>query len=256
MSWRWLSLAGLSVFLGGCYFAQLPDPNEIQGMAQVDAEIMQRNIAMTHQKLDEQIRKGMISPAQKDAEIKRMVEGIVSYVKLDQIPEDEAWRFADLYRQAGDLETARGLLEQAVQVAPSEDRRVNDTMQLARVMAMQGDIKFAVETARKTFDTPPAEKAPILMSALYEIVPAGLNSKSKDDWIVLAQLLEDAIGQHLLVEVDPQTEAGKAFMASVGVHVEKAWDQVFRLYSKAGRDDLLRAAISRRSEQDEKVGKV
>lgn len=253
MNWRWVSLALLTLPLGGCYFAQLPDPNEIQGVSSIDPAVMQRNIGVAYQTLGARVAKGQITEAEKMARIQEMAQGIVSYVDPATVADAEAWRFADLYRQAGDLKTSRELYERAVTVAVDEDRRVNDTLQLARVMAEQGDVKFAVETARKTFDTPATEKAPILMAVLYEIIPAAIGT---DDNVVLAQLLEDAIGQQLLVQVDSETEAGKAFLVASEVHREKAWDQVFRLYSKAGRDDLLKRAISRKSELDEKVGRV
>lgn len=253
MTWRWVSLAFPLVLLGGCHFAQLPDPNDMQSADQLNVEVMQRNIAAAYSDLDLRVRQGQITQEEKDRKIKELVELIAGYLKPDNVDDVQAWRFADIYRQAGDLENARKFYERAVAVAKTEDRRVNDTLQLARVLAMQGNVKHGIEVAMTTFDAPPKEKAPIMMSALYEIVPAGLG---KDADIELAQFLEAAIKQHMLVEVDANTEAGAVFLATAQVHITKAWEQVLKIYSNADRDDLLREAIDRRDKLSNKMGKA
>lgn len=253
MTWRWFSLALPLAFLGGCYFAQLPDPNAMQGVDQINAEVMQRNIAGAYSDLELRVKRGEISEEVKTQRIKELVELIAGYIKPENIIDSEAWRFADIYRQAGDLENAHKFYEVAVNVAQTEDRRVNDTLQLARVLAMQGKVKEAIDMASRTFDAPAKEKAPIMMSSLYEIVPAGLG-KGAD--IELAKFLEETIKQHMLVEVDAQSESGKAFLNTSQIHIGKAWEQVLRIYANENRDDLLREAIDRREKLAEKIGKV
>lgn len=243
MNWRWLSLLGLCLCLSGCYFAQLPDPNDMASSAPIDARIMQRNISMAYQDLGQRVRRGEITEQQKERMIREMAESLASYIKLEEVPDEEAYRYADVLRQANRLAEAKAAYETAVKVAKTEDRLVNDSLQLARVMCMMGELKPAIELVRTTFTAKPKEKAPILMSVLYEIVPAG---KDKGNDVELANLLIDAIDQQMLVEVDPTTESGKAFLAASQVHVAKAWQESMKLYNSANREDLMRKAIERR----------
>jgi tetratricopeptide (TPR) repeat protein len=249
-AWLFSALIG-GVTLSGCYFAQLPDPNEIQGMQFIDAEVMHRNIAQAHADLGRRVGKGEMTPAEKDRRILELVQTIAGYVDVATVPDGDAWRFGDIFRQAGDLKTSRLLYERAVKVAKTDDRRVNDTLQLARVMALQGEVKEAIKTARLTFDAPPKEKAPILLAVLYEIFPAG---QGKKEDIELAKLVEDAVGQHLQVQVDPQSEAGKFFNAASQRHISQAWTTIFGVYGRAGDRELFQAAVARREKQAGKMG--
>jgi len=254
MNWRWNSLVLLCLFgLSGCFFAQLEDPNEIQGVEYIDAKVMQRNVAQAHFILGQRVKKGEITEEQKNQMILELVQKIAGYVNVSSVPNDDAWRFADLFRQAGELDVARRLYERAVQHAADADRKVNDTLQLARVMAMQGDVDEAIQVGESTFSATPKEKAPILMAALYEIYPAG-EGKGKD--VELAIFLEKAIEQHMLVEVDEQSEAGMAFLQASDVHTTKAWDIVLRVFANEGRDDLFKAAMAQREKLEAKAGKV
>ncbi len=254
MNWRWNSVLFLClVSLGGCYFTQLEDPNEVQGVKYIDAEVMQRNIAQAHFALAQRVKKGEITEDQKEQMILELVQKISGYVDVSTVPDDTAWRFADLFRQAGDLEKARTLYEKAVSVAQTADRKVNDHLQLARVMAMQGEVDKAIETAESTFSVEPKDKAPIMMAALYEIFPAG-EGKGKD--VELAVFLEKAIEQHMLVEVDPKSESGIAFLDSSEIHTAKAWDIVLRVFANEGRNDLFKSAMEQREKLEAKSGKV
>ncbi|MFM9873993.1 MAG: tetratricopeptide repeat protein [Fimbriimonadaceae bacterium] len=185
--------------------------------------------------------------------IAKEVKSVTDHVDIGSVPDASAWRFGDLFRQSGDLESARLLYERAVKAARVEDRRVNDSLQLARVMAMQGDVIGAIKVAETTFSAPPTEKAPIMMSALYEIYPAG-KGKGKD--VELAKFLEKAIEQHMLVEVDPSSESGKAFLETLQIHVSKAWDIVLGTFAREQKTDLFDAAIKHREELDAKSGHV
>lgn len=253
MRWRWLSALLPLMGLGGCYFAQLPDPNEVQGGPHFDPEIMQRNIATAYAMLDLRVKRGELTPEDRDKHIKALVGKIVSHIDPESVTDDESWRVADLYRQAGELDKAQTFFERAVKSAKSDDRRVNDTLQLARVLALQGKVSEAIAKAEMTFDAPPREKAPILMASLYEITPAGLG-KGHD--LELAELLKKAIGQHLQVQVDANSDSGKSFLQTSSIHIGKAWEQVMQIYAKEKRDDLLTQAIEERDKQAEKAGKV
>lgn len=236
-----LALLGVGV-LPGCYFDTLPDPNASGTGELISARVMQRNIADAYARLDARVRRGEINQEARDRMIRDLVDTIAGYIRLEDIPKGEEWAYADVLRQAQRYEEAEQLYRIAVESAPTEDRRVNDSLQLARVLALQGRVGEAVEMARSVFDAPPREKAPIMMSVLYEIVPAGLGRSSQDD-LALARLLEDAIGQHTLVEVDPELDSGKAFLAASPRHIDRAWTEVVRIYRDLGREDLMRAAF-------------
>jgi len=251
MNWRWLSLAGLCLCLSGCYLDQLPDPNDMSVGAYIDPRIMQRNIAMAHQDLSIRVRRGELTEVRKDQLIRELAEKFAQYIRLEDIPDSEAYRYADILRQANRLAEAKAALETAVKVADSGDRMVNDKLQLARVMAMLGEVEPAIKIARETFEAPPKEKAPILMSILYELAPVA-TGKGQD--VELANLLIDAIDQQLLVQVDPESEAGKAFLKASETHVANAWQTSMKLYNDAGREDLMRKALDHRDSVAKRLG--
>lgn len=253
MNIRWLSLFAVLSLIGGCHFAQLSDPNEIVGAQTIDAEVVQRNIAQSYDVLSKRVQKNEITEEEMKSMIGKTVKQITDQVEVSSIPDAGAWRFADLFRQAGDLKTARALYERAIKVARDEDRRVNDSLQLARVIALEGDIDGAIKVAETTFSAPPKEKAPIMMSALYEIFPAG-KGKGKD--VELALFLERAIDQHMLVQVDSSSSAGKTFLEVMPIHIGKAWDLVLGTFAREQRTDLFDAAIKHRERLDSQSGKV
>ncbi|MFZ4508914.1 MAG: hypothetical protein ACOYON_14590, partial [Fimbriimonas sp.] len=107
-----------------------------------------------------------------------------------------------------------------------------------------GKVKEGIARARTVFDVPPADKAPILPSLLYEFEPAARN-KGQD--VEVAALLEDAIKQHRAVVVDETTEPGQAFLAARFAHIRKAWEAIDALLREAKRPDLVEAARKRRA---------
>jgi len=219
--------------------------------APIDARIMQRNISMAYQDLDLRVRRREISEQQKEKLIRELAESLASYIKLEEIPDEDAYRYADVLRQANRLAEAKAAYETAVSVAKTEDRVVNDSLQLARVMCLLGEVDPAIELVRTTFTASPKEKAPILLSVLYEIVPA---AKDKGKEVEIANLLIDAIDQQMLVEVDPTSDSGKAFLAASQIHVAKAWQESMKLYNAAKREDLMRKAIEHRDAVAKKFG--
>ncbi len=247
----WVAGLVLLSALGGCYFDTLPDPNAITSQRMPEAEVMQRNISSAYASLDRRLKKGEITEAQKKGSIDQLVQVYAEKIILEEVPDRTAFRYADILRQAGRLKEAEGLYRKAVEVAPNDDRRVNDSLQLARVLMMQGKGKEAMTLARSTFDVEPKEKAPIMMAVLYEIVPEG--RKKKQSLTELAKLLEESINQHMLVYVDPTTDGGQAFLSAMPRHLDNAWDEVMKLYRDADRDDLMQEAFNRRREQDRKT---
>lgn len=252
---RWprpVSLALVSLLLVGCRVVQFPDPNEPAAVAS-RPEIALQNIREAYRILANRVYKRQITTAERDEKIKQLVDLYADAIKIDQVPPEKAWQFADLLRQAGRWEDAYKLLQTAVKVAPDDDRFVNDSLQLARVAAHLGKVDEAIAGCRSTFKVSETQKAPIMMSVLYEVVPEGLG-KGKD--MELAKLLEDSILQHEQTIVDPGTEAGKEFLASRPHHIKNAWSKVVQIYANADRKDLAREALGRMEKAGGQQAKV
>lgn len=237
--------------LSGCYVQTLPDPNAMTKHKMLDAGIMRRNIQEAHRILDGRIARGEISPADKNREINRLVFEYSELIQVDEVPAKSAWEYADVLRQAGRLEDSEALYEKAVEIAPDEDRRVNDTLQLARVKAMLGKVDEAIELTRSTFDASDEGKAPIMMATLYEIVPEA-EGKGKDKEIAL--LLQDTIFLHQEVLVDPTTAAGENFLMARPRHVANAWAKTIKLLEGAGAQKELREAVIKQQDMSAQSG--
>lgn len=226
----------------GCRFGQYPNPNRVELANRYDGAALQQSVRALDDALTERMMKGQIDSETKKQVFQDYVREKLEGVELEKIPDDQAWRFADVYRQLEDWKTTDLLYTRAVDKAPDEDRRVNDTLRLAEAKARLGDVPTGLLLARKTFDAQPGGKAPILMAVLYEFTPAALG---QDMDIEVAQLLEEAMQQHLLTVVDPQTEAGRLFLEARPYHVQKAWEVVLRVYRLHGDQQMFRDAIER-----------
>ncbi|MDK3162287.1 hypothetical protein QPK87_37925 [Kamptonema cortianum] len=249
---RLLSLAFVLFAMVGCRFGTLPDPND-DSQTYVTGAILQRNVAEAYRLLDLRVARGEIGLAERDNLIRELVLNMLENVDPSKIPNNDAFRYADLYRQAGKLEVAQQLMERAVETAKTPDRKVNDTLQLGRIQALRGNVKEAIKTVRSTFDSPPRDKAPILLFVLYEFVPAALGKESELD-AQIGQVLEGAIDQHLMTVVDPELKNGQAFLEASPKHLQNAWRKLFEIYREAGREDLLRAAIEHKDRIDSDQG--
>jgi hypothetical protein len=251
---RWIKPALLTLVAGallsGCHFVTLPDPNAELPQRPPEVAVMQRNVADAHRMLDRRVQRGQLTPEEKERRIIELCRQFAEVIDPKRVKPGEEWMAADILRQAGDLKGAQAMLEQGLKAPVNLDRKTNDTLQLARVLVMQGKVKEGIALARTTFDVPPREKGPILMAVLYEIVPAG-RGKGQDR--ELAKLTEDAIDQHLQVLVDPNLDNGKAFLAAMPRHMEAAWETVIRLYRDADDEAGMRRAILARQRQDRTV---
>ncbi|MCX7799537.1 MAG: tetratricopeptide repeat protein [Fimbriimonadales bacterium] len=241
-SWRKLAGLVLAFAAAGCRLPPPPDPNDPGRGANVDPDVLQRNLKHASDFLNERVLRGEISDRQARemmaAIARRMVEG----VDLRLIPVSQAWRYGEFFRAAKEWDEALACFRVAVRFAKNEDRRVNDSLRLAHCLAELGRTDEAIAAARSVFDTRPEESAPILPAVLLEIVPASLN-RGRD--VELARLLEDAIAIHERTVVDPETAAGMAFLAARPHHVRNAYALAIRLYRAGGRDDLAAAAAER-----------
>ncbi len=240
-------IIGTAVFaalacLTGCHIATLPDPNVIDIHSPNYAKSVQEQVREMYLVTGLRVRRGEITEDEAESIIKNFVATLVKGIDVTKVPKSQAWRYADVFRQAGKWEESYKLYKIAVEAADGEDRRVNDRLQFARVAAHLGKIDEALAMAKSTFDGDPAGKAPILLSVLYELVPEARGKKKDKE---LGALLEGAIEQHMQTSVDPQTEAGQAFIAVRPHHIQTAWVEVMKLYEAAGEADLARKALEK-----------
>ena len=231
-----------ALLVAGCRFGQYPNPNEPDKNAMYDGETLQENVRQVDEMLALRVENGKIDQSQKSAFLLEYIAEQLEGVDLDEIPTDQAWRFADVYRQMDDWQATHDLYVVAVENASDEDRRVNDTLRLAESVAMLGSVLEGIDLVRSTFDAEPTGKAPILMATLYEFVPAALGSGHD---LAVVKLLEEATEQHLLTVVDPESESGRTFIKARFYHVREAWRAIIPVYRAIGDIDVLRAVIAR-----------
>lgn len=225
----------------GCKFGQIKNANDVEADS-FNGEAIQKEVGQVDGVLNERIAKGEIDPEQKKQILQDFVREQLGAVVPSEVPDKQAWRYGDLYRMIEDWKTMDQLYTRAVETASTEDRRVNDTLRLAEAKARQGDVEKGIELVRSTFTAAPGDKAPILMATLYEFAPAALG---QDHDLEVAQLLEDAMAQHLMTYVDPTTDVGKAFLNARSHHINAGWDVVLRIYNQLGDQAAMRAAIER-----------
>jgi tetratricopeptide (TPR) repeat protein len=241
---RWAILTGLffSVCLAGCRPEPIPNPNDPAQVELMRAEVILRNLRYASDTANMRVQRGEITEEEAKRLVSEYARKLTDAVELERIPAEEAWQYGEAFRAARNWTAARAALEVAVQHAPNEDRRINDTLRLAHVLAELGEERQAIETARTAFDAGPHDSAPILPATLLEIVPA---AEGKGIDAELARLLEDAIALHEDTMVDPESEAGKLFLFARPHHIASAWTKVIELYQAAGEDELAKQAVER-----------
>jgi hypothetical protein len=246
----------LLALLSGCGTKPPPDPNDPSAVGIMQPEVLQRNLKWASDMVNERVARQEISEEEGKEYLAKYAAELVGKVDFKHMDAVQAWRYADIFRTAERWDLAKKALEMAVRHAKeikSEDRRVNDTLRLAQAQAKLGDAKGAIATARSVFDARETDKAPILMSVLYEVAPA---ARGKGVDLEVAKLVEDAAAQHLLVVIDPNKREGQAFLATKWHHVRKAWELVVELYRESGREDLAEAAIQRGLKMMEQQGRL
>ena len=242
MLWKLSALPLIVAALAGCGLGQYPDPNEPDPQAKFNGEALQKDVQQVALVLSERVAKGEIDQKERTKLLQDYIREQLTGVDPKDVPDRQAWRYADVYRQLEDWKTTNELYERAVKDAPNEDRRVNDTLRLAEAKARLKDVPKGIELVRSTFNTSPGDKAPIFMATLYEFAPAALGQGHD---LEIAQLLEDAMAQHLQTYVDPTTNVGIGFLNARQHHLKIGWDLVLRIYQENGKQDAMRAAIER-----------
>jgi tetratricopeptide (TPR) repeat protein len=226
----------------GCRGGQLADPNDPKD-GPVAAESISRQIEALNNGLFQRWQKKEFSEKRYLELLKKGADEILDKGNIDAMDPSEIWMYAAALRTAERWEEAEKALRIAIRHAKAvknEDRRINDTLRLAQVEAKLGKTDEAIALAEETLNAKPADAVPVLMGILYEVVPAA-SGKGKD--LALAELLKRAIKVHASAVVDPQTDAGKAFLLARPTHIRKATNEMVDLYIAAGRRDLAEQAV-------------
>ncbi len=231
-----------TVSLCGCQSGLLPDPNDLNSDGLIQPDNLRKILRAGSSSIYDRVARREITDVRAKAILAEFADELLSKVKVERIPVNKAWEYAEVFRAAHRWKEAEAALKIAVKYAQNEDRRVNDSLRLAQVMCQLGEIKAAFPIARSTFTAPPQDKAPILPSVLLEIAPA---TQGKGSDLDLARLLEDAIDQHRQVVVDPKSEAGQAFVEARPYLIRKAYFLASALYQHAGKKtDALRCQVA------------
>lgn len=243
---RWfLSLVAASLVVS-CRPEPPADPNaaDVRTNA-IGADTMLKSLSWMSDQVNERQAKGLITEEEGKTALTRYAARLVGRIDRAQVKPGDAWKVATVLLTAKKWKEAETMLVTAVSHAVAvkdEDRRVNDTLRLARAKAELGKVKEAIATAKKAFDASDINSAPLLPATLLEIVPAAQGKGADAD---LAKLLEMAISAHRRTKVDPESAAGRAFLSAKWFHIENGWKRAIQLYQEAGREDLARAAALR-----------
>lgn len=235
-----LSFLSLLILMAGCRTGTIPDPNEPAMSNVPNGDALSRNIRDLMELLDDRQSRGEITADKRNILQKKVITDLLNRVDVANIRPAQAWQFGDAYRLAGDWAKARDLYAVAVKASKTEDRRINDSLRLARAQANLGESEAAVSTCRTTFDSQPQDKAPILLAVLYEIVQEGYEKSKSEIW---ATILEQAIEQHKQVIVDPGSKGGRAFLLARPAHIRNAWIKVAKIYQDLNMAERAREAV-------------
>ena len=251
-----LFAAATGLIATGCGSKPPPDPNDPKSVSIMQPEVLQRNLAWASEMVNERVAKSEITEVEAKAYLVKYADELTANIDFKRMEANQAWRYAEVFRTAQRWELAKKSLEIAVEHAKkvdNQDRRVNDSLRLSEALAHLGERKKAIEIARSVFNAPAQDKGPILMSVLYEIVPA---LRGHDVDLESARLLEDAIEQHMQVVVDANSDEGKAFLVAKWHHIGKAWDLVVEIYRDAGNEELAQEAFEKASRMMETQGRL
>lgn len=206
-----------------------PDPNDPNDVGTLQPQVMRRNLKRASDVANNRVDSGEISEKEAKDFVSDEAETILKNLKAETAPEGDLWEYGEVLITAKEYRKAIPVLEKAVEVAKTEDRRINDSLRLAQCYAAIQEIDKAIATTRKTFNAGPKDSAPLLLAINKDIVPLA-KGHGKDE--ELAKLIEDAIPIYEKTEVDPATEAGRNFLIARPFHVREAKKLIEELRSK------------------------
>lgn len=240
---KWV-VAGLvlSVTLTGCKTGHIRDPNNPADVGSISPQVLRQNLQSINESLVNRLSRHEFDRRTYRQLVAQAARELSSQVKPESVKPEQAWQFGEVLKDAHLWAQAEPVLRVAVKYATdtkNDDRRVNDTLRLAVVLAHEDKVPEALTTARLAFNAPPNQLAPVLLATYLELAPA---AQGKGHDLELAKLVEDAIACHNRTQVDPKSDAGKIFVLSRPYHMGKAWMLVAALYSMAGKADLAAQA--------------
>lgn len=215
---RWFPLAAL-VALAGCKTQPPPDPNDPAQVGLVQPDVLMRNLRWASEAIFTRAAKREISESRARVMLSQYAADLTKHIDVSKIQEDKAWEYAEVFRTARQWEQAKVCFELALKNPTSEDRRVNDTLRLAQVLANLGQVPEALKTARKALDAGPNDRGPLIPSLVFELAPA---ARGKGHDAELAQLIEEAIPIYESNQVEAGTEVGKEFLQAKPYLVREA----------------------------------
>lgn len=231
----------MALGLLGCQTGQPMNPNDPNQVGDLQPEVLRHNVKIASDGLLERVGKE-ISDAQYKDLLADYTKQALESTSFEQLNPHKAWIIGDLYRTARLWDKAEATLKIAVKNAQTDDRRVNDSLRLAQVEAMNGHVAQGIQLANQVIDSKPKDPGPVLPSVLLELTPA---AKGKGSDVALAQVLERAIDVHLTMKVDTNTDSGRSFLVARPFHIRKAWSEITKLYLSAGRTDLAQKSAKR-----------
>jgi len=247
----WLFLLAAAA---GCQSGTLPNPNDPKDVGSLSPDNIRDQLGSISDGLQAQELAGKINDKQYKELMRKAADSLLVGFNPEKIEASRAWQVGDVLITAQHWADAKAILEAAIVWAKmnhSEDRRVNDTLRLARVLAEMDQVPEALKTARTVFDVKPNDGAPILFATYLEIAPA---ARGKGHDIELADLIEDAIKIDTRVEVDGKSGPGKEFLSMRPYHVLKAWKLIEALDTAAKRPDLAARAMAKAEESSKEFG--
>jgi hypothetical protein len=233
----------LAVLVSGCQTGVMAYPLDPEQVGQVDADLVLRTYNAHRERLEVRVAKQGLDPKEKDRLLREFLKTFTDTTDTGNIPIEQAYQYADMFRLAGDWKTAENLYGASVKWAEGRkdyDRFTNDALRQAWCLAELGQVEPALALARRTYKVPPAAKAPILFAVLYEITPAA-RGKGHDQ--ELAELIADACAQHVQVRVDPASASGQALIQGRAYHMGVAMNKVIELFGNDARSPKARELV-------------
>src|ERR1044072_2964228 len=117
------------------------DPNSPDESQLVAADVLKRTLSGTSDSLLERVHDREISDDEFKDRMATAAQELLGRVDASKIPAGKEWEYGEMYITAREWSKAKAVLEKAVRIARDEDRRVNDSLRLARVYAELNDVK-------------------------------------------------------------------------------------------------------------------
>jgi tetratricopeptide (TPR) repeat protein len=211
--------------LVGC--GQYPNPNDLTAIKPENrAEIANKRLEAAEATLQYKVEHNEITDDRRNQLIRELADEMLTKVDPKVIPDSDQWMYGALLRVTNRWAEAEAALKIAVKVAPDPDRKINDSLKLAQAQAKNKEVAEAIETASSVLTADDVDVAPILVSVLYEIVPAAEGQGHDKE---LAELLGKAIDCQQRAKVDGNTDEGRAFKIASHYHITKALEMISKL---------------------------